>query len=40
MDMDMDMDTSAESETVTDDCGVEDGTASDSDVDAEMSDAH
>ena len=39
MDMDMDMDTSAESETVTDDCVVEDGTASDSDVDAEMSDA-
>ena len=39
MDMEMDMDTSAESETVTDDCVVEDGTASDSDVDAEMSDA-
>ena len=39
MDMEMDMDTSAESETVTDDCVVEDGTASDWDVDAEMSDA-
>lgn len=39
MDMEMDMDTSAESETVTDDCVEEDGTASDSDVDAEMSDA-
>lgn len=39
MDMEMDMDTSAESEVVTDDCVMEDGTASDSDVDAEMSDA-
>ncbi len=36
-DMDMDMDTSAESEAVTDDCVMEDGTASDSD--AEVSDA-
>ena len=39
MDMEMDMDTSAESEAATDDCVMEDGTASDSDVDAEMSDA-
>lgn len=39
MDMEMDMDASAESEVVTDDCVMEDGTASDSDVDAEMSDA-
>ena len=37
MDMEMDMDTSSESATQTDDCVVEDGTASDSD--AEVSDA-